>query len=271
MLVDQDRNYRVVVVIQLPLSIEVDSRNSGEALPYVSAIVGGQPVRALLDTGAARTTVAPPAGSVIETRPGQGTGVFGGEVEDRLVWRTTVEFGDRRIGPIELDTRLGNDGRDLLGQDVLSHFRCEYRLAEAVLRLDGPVPRMAEPLYLDRGNHIYLTARWDNASAAAVFDTGASLSVVDTALVDRYPHLFIEHGESEGTDASGSTTQTPIVEMAGPAILGHRFANTMAAAVDLGQVNATLDRPMDLILGWPVIQQANWFIDHTSRTAALVD
>lgn len=261
----------MVVVIQLPLSIEVDPRNPGEALPYVDAVVGGQPIRALLDTGAARTTVVPLAGSVIETRPGEGTGVFGGEAEDRRVWRTTVELGDRRVGPIELDTRPRNEGRDLLGQDVLSHFRCEYRLAEAVLRLDGPVPRTAESVYLDRGDHVYLTAKWDDASAAAVFDTGASLSVVDSAFVHRYPHLFIEHGESEGTDASGSTMETPLVEIAGPVILGHRFASTMAAVVDLGRVNASLDRPMDLILGWPVLQQANWFIDHTSKTAALVD
>lgn len=257
--------------MQLTLSIEVDPRNPGEALPYVDVIVGGRPIRALLDTGSARTTVTPPAGCVIETRPAEGTGVFGGQAVDRRVWRTTVELGDRRVGPIELDTRPRNEGRDLLGQDVLSQFRCEYRLAEAVLRLDGPVPQAAEPVFLDRGDHVYLAARWDGATAGAVLDTGASLSVVDSAFVHNYPHLFTAQGESEGTDASGSTMGTPMVKMAGPLILGHRFASTTAAVVDLSRVNASLARPMDVILGWPVLRQANWFIDHASKTAALVD
>lgn len=191
------------------MSIEIDPDSPDEALPYVDVIVGGRPIRALLDTGSARTTVCPPAGCVIETRPAEGTGVFGGLAVNRRVWRTTVEFGGRPPCPIELDVRSATEGRDLLGQDVLSQFRCEYRFAESVLRLNGSVAQRPEHVFLDRGHHVYLAVEWDGATAEAVFDTGASLSVVDSSFIRSHPHLFAAQGQSEGTDASGRRWSRP--------------------------------------------------------------
>jgi hypothetical protein len=267
----------VRVTTQVPLWIDRDARNPDEALPFVDVTVGGRPTRTLLDTGAARTAIAPPDGVAVETKASNGTGVFGEGTGTRRVWRTTLELGHRRLTAVEVDARVGEATTDLVGQDVLSRFRCEYRLDDARLRLDGPSPHTTEPVFLDRGGHVYLEARWDEAaegsraSANAVFDTGASLSVVDAAFAGRYPHLFRPCGISAGTDASGATVETPVAEMAGPVILGRRFRETRAAVVDLSRVNASLERPMDVILGWPVLRQANWFIDHASRSAALVE
>jgi hypothetical protein len=40
-------------------------------------------------------------------------------------------------------------------------------------------------------------------------------------------------------------------------------------AVDLAQVNATLEYPMDLILGDPTIRQADWLFDFPAGSWAL--
>jgi len=250
--------------------IETDAEDPDQALPFVNVVVAGRAIRALLDTGAGRTTVEPSAGAILETRPAEGSGVFGGQGE-RHVWRTTVELGNRHIGPIDLDTRRADEGRDLIGQDVLAQFRCEYRFADAVVRLDGPMPVETHQVFLDRGRHIYLDVIWPDATASAVLDTGASVSVVDAAFAAAHPSMFSNDSSSQGTDASGTTLETPMVQMQGPHILGKAFASTTAAVVDLTRVNQSIERRMDLIIGWPILRQANWVIDHASCSGGLTE
>ena len=57
--------------------------------------------------------------------------------------------------------------------------------------------------------------------------------------------------------------------MAGP-VIGHRaFERHKAVAVDLARVNETLEHPMDLILGYPLIRQADWLFDFPARRWAM--
>lgn len=255
-------------MVDIAMWVEPNVDDPGQALPFVDAVVGGRTIRVLLDSGAGRTTVTPSSDAIIELLPPEGTSVFGGQGE-RRVWRTTVELGPHRIGPIGVDTHGDGGGQESIGQDVLSQFRCEYRFADGLLRLDGPMPPVTTPIFLDRGNHIYLDLVWPEVTAGAVFDSGASVSVVDAAFVEAHPYLFVAQGDSQGTDASGTTFDTPMVAMRGPRILGRVFTSTPAAVVDLGVVNQTLERRMDLIIGWPLLHQANWAIDHLNQTAAL--
>lgn len=125
---------------------------------------------------------------------------------------------------IDVDIRTDPEGNDLLGQDVLTQFCCEYRFRDQELRLDGPPPAAgAHRIHLGGGGHVYLDLEWpcDGSTASAVFDTGASATVVDTAFAQAHPALFTPIGTSPGTDSSGATFQTPMVEMVGPRLLGH--------------------------------------------------
>lgn len=66
---------------------------------------------------------------------------------------------------------------------------------------------------------------------------------------------------SVGTDGQGTRAETPLLLMA-ESVIGHRsFGRHKAVAVDLSAVNRTLDDPMDLILGYPTIRQADWLFD----------
>jgi hypothetical protein len=159
----------------------------------------------------------------------------------------------------------------LLGQDVLSRYRVEYRLADGLLILEPEPPAVTHPIYLDATRHVYLDLGWDDepgATASAVFDTGASITVVDQAFAGSHARLFTSAGTSTGTDATGASQITPLAIMRGPLILQCRIEDLLVAIVDLHVVNATLQRPMDLILGWTATSQADWYIDHPHSRAA---
>lgn len=259
-----------VAMLDVQIWIERDVEDPAQALPFIDIVVGGRAVRALLDSGAGRTTVEAPSDAALETRPPEGTGVFGGQ-GDRRVWRTTVQIGNRCVGPIDLDAREADEGRDLVGQDVLSRFRCEYRLDQELLRLDGAPPPHAQPVFVDRGGHVYVDLVWPGVTASAVLDTGASVSVVDATFAAAHPYLVAKKTMSQGTDSAGTTMDTAMVDLSGPHIFGRAFTSTVAAIVDLDAVNRTIERRMDLIIGWPILHQANWVIDHATSSAALTE
>jgi len=109
--------------------------------------------------------------------------------------------------------------------------------------------------------HVYVDVHWPGVAGRACWDTGASATVVDRGFWLAHPGLFEYIGVTAGTDASGRREETPLLLMAGPVIGQHTFARHKAVAVDLSPVNATLEYPMDLILGYPAIRQAGWFFD----------
>ena len=49
------------------------------------------------------------------------------------------------------------------------------------------------------------------------------------------------------------------------------FGPHQAVAVDLSRVNSTLEYPMDLILGYPTIRQADWLFDFPARRWTLTN
>lgn len=185
-----------------------------------------------------------------------------------------MQLGDRTLDNVDVDPRSDTEGRDLLGQDVLTKFCCEYRFGDQELRPGcPPVGAEGHRIQLGEAGHVYLELEWspDGPAASAVFDTGASVTVVDTAFARTHPELLTSPGASRGTDSSGATFETPMVRMAGPRLLGRDFAATWAALVDLEPVNRTIQRRMDLIIGWPILRRANWTIDHARGLAALTD
>lgn len=86
-----------------------------------------------------------------------------------------------------------------------------------------------------------------------------------------HPRLFEEIGTSAGTDATGATVETPVVLVAEAVIGGRSFGRHRAAVVDLSRANGAVELPMDLILGYPALCQADWLFDFPARRWTVMD
>jgi hypothetical protein len=261
-------------MIDVPVRLVPDDDDPQLFLPYVSIEVDGVSTEALLDSGAPRTQVVDRPGLVIgdEVSP-ESAGAFGSRDRGRPTTEVSCRLGGRNVGTVVATVVPANrSGRGaLVGQDVLARFRCEYRLADALLVLNPErLPPGDHGVVLGMRQHVYLDAGWNEATigGSGVFDTGASITVVDRGFADRHSELFRLGGTRSGTDATGQTADVPIAVMKGPRLLGVEFADALVALVDLSAANKDLDRRMDLILGWTVIGQANWIIDHATGRAA---
>lgn len=257
-------------MIAVDLEIVPDAEDSALALPFVEATVGDVLLRALLDSGAKRTSVVRRPGMTSSGGAAIGRGAFGmGRLQESA--DLPVQFAGRDLGVLRVDVvpseRPGHG--DLIGQDVLSRYRCEYRLGDGVLILDGEAATPVQEVFLDGGSHVYADVRWPSGTGAqGVLDTGASITVVDSAFVELHPDLFVADGFSEGMDATGERQATAMMTMAPMTLLGSRFDDSKVAVVDLSAANTELERPMNLIVGWPILSQGAFYIDHAARVAS---
>jgi gag-polyprotein putative aspartyl protease len=229
--------------------------------------VAGHKLIFRLDTGAARTHVAA-VGQLAEqlpTRSARSAGVFGQVAAQQIVTARDLNVGDLTIPELDV-ARVPADEQNLLGMDVLGGYCCRFRFDAGLLELSASSAAGADlELTLDERRHPYVELAWEDVTASACWDSGASITVVDEAFRSRHPGLFAAAGSSTGTDPTGAILSTPLFTMAGPAIGGVPFPAARVAVVDLGPMNRELQYPMDVIVGAPTIRQANWVFDFPAR------
>lgn len=257
------------VNLNVNLIIKPDDTDAEAAEVLVEGAIGTQPYTFLLDTGAARSCVLNDAYSAafpaIEQRTS--SGVFAETTDDVIVVPSI------RLGPISKpdftlvrSTDRRPDAHNLIGMDLLKDWCCHFRFAEQILTL---APSLAfphataalHPLTLDDRAHPYIGVQIGTASAQAVWDTGASITVVDLGFVEQNRQAFAPEGEAMGTDSTGRQMTTPMFRMGGTIIGGMAFAAHRVAGVDLSRVNATIPLRMDLIVGYSTFSQADWWFD----------
>jgi hypothetical protein len=260
---------------EITLMIERDPDEAEAAEVCVDGAVGGRPYRFLLDTGAAVSGVAHDAytAGFASVGTNSSSGVFA-PISDALIAVPSLSIGPVTWHNVTLArTSPGPGAKNLIGMDLLKDFCCHFFFDDARLVMTGdaaPENRYAfEPLVMDQRFHPYIDVVFGGVQASTVWDTGASLSVVDTGFVARQPAFFEAAGVSMGTDAAGAQVETPMFVMSGAVVGGKAFPAHRVAAVDLSHLNAVVEVPMDLILGYSTLSKANWIFDFPHRQWAL--
>ena len=250
------------------LIIVPDEEDVEAAEVYVDVSVGAADYRFLLDTGAAQTSI--PLDDYTATFPVVGesnsSGVFAA-INNDLALAPRIALGPivKTDLPVSRPREMQSQRKGLIGMDVLKDVCCHFCFDAGRVHVD-PADRSllgdnAQPVSYDRRFHPYVTVQFEETAARAQWDTGAGITVVDLNFVNRHPALFTAAGSSQGTDASGRTMETPMFIMAAGTIGGKTFPPHKVAGVNLAQVNATTDVPMDLILGYSTYSKAHWLFD----------
>jgi hypothetical protein len=253
---------------ELPFILEPDEDGEDWHRLLVDGTIAGHPYRFVLDTGGVQTQIEADehmaALPVVASQTSSGT----------FAAHTTpvVTITDLTIGPLHAATLdvtmvdpIPGHLRAIIGMDVLQRYRCHFRLADGVVDIDPPLPTPADAADLRRSRrgHPYVDVRWPGGIVAhACWDTGSAPTIVNRDFWLAHPELFEEVGtEVTGTDATGAQAETAVLMMAAPEIGQRKFSEHTVVTVDLTEANSTTDLPMDMIIGYPTIRQANWLFD----------
>jgi predicted aspartyl protease len=257
----------------IPLIVEPDPDDPGCASLFVDGTISGRPCRFLLDTGASRTQVLTidMAGAPTRDAPDTSSGVFEARPQ-RLATIEHLAIGSIRVPSLEVTVVDPSEphAQALLGMDVLRSTVLDLRLREGTVAFDEPNDGAGQPLRLGPHGHPYADVRWGEVVASGVVDTGASMTIVDRPFAERHPQLFEQVGSSVGTDSSGTSMDTPTVTIASPLIADVRLPPHRGAVVDLSAINATLEEPMDLIVGYTTLAHGDWTFDFPNARWACV-
>jgi hypothetical protein len=257
-------------VSEFNLIIKPDAEEEGAAEIFVDGNLGGHPYQFLLDTGAGQSAVIfdDYTAAFDSSEKRDSSGVFAKSSED-LITVPSIGFGPiaKQNFTLVRKPQRHPDTRNLIGMDVLKDFRLHFFFDANRVSVDAPdeTEYAWQALFLDGRFHPYVGVGFGGATARSVWDTGASLTIVDTNFVEKYPTYFQEIGQSSGTDSTGATMETPMYIMAETKIGGHRFPPHKVAGVDLSGVNDSIEVPMDLILGYTTLSQANWLFDFPDK------
>jgi hypothetical protein len=157
----------------------------------------------------------------------------------------------------------------LIGVDLLRDFRLHFLFDEDRVSVNEGSPMDAahssEPLMMDKRDHPYIQVQFGDGQANAVWDSGSSITIADLNFINRQSAFFAEAGHSTGTDATGAQAETAMFMMSSASIGGYLFPPHRVAGVDLSGANATLDMPMDLIIGYSTFSKANWWFDFPAK------
>lgn len=250
---------------EIELIIQPDEDEPEAASVFVEGRFNGKPYRFLLDTGAARSSLVLNAETA--ALPAVGThmssGVFASSNDD-LVRVEQLDIGGIVQRDVTVTRASAAPGtRDLIGMDILRQFCCHFQFDRDRLVIDADCQNEHEfqPLFMDSHFHSYIDVSFEDGQGSAVWDTGASLTVLDFNFIQQHPAYFAPAGHSMGTDATGSQVETPMFLMSSARIGGYVFPPHRVAAVDLSPVNARIEKPMDMILGYMTMRKANWLFD----------
>lgn len=247
----------------IPLDLDADPDLSDAIAVRVIAEIDGTTHSLIVDTGGARSGLAdgPLTAGLTRLAP-QDPG--GGGVFSRTGSTESVTAGELRVGDLVVerpvfDLEPNPTAPSLLGLDVLRWHRLDFRFADALLALDteASVDERRDLVQSSRG-HPYVDVAWAGGAWAAIWDSGASVSVIDRGVVARHPGHFRAAGEAEGTDASGAANALALVLLPEVTIGGRRFAPSIAAVADIAGLARPGDPPFELILGMPVLRHADW-------------
>ena len=257
-------------MLPVPLVVLHDPDDPGAAELYVDVLVDGQLLRMLLDTGAASSRI--PADEFTRSFPGApadghpGRGALGGAAgaATRVV-APSVEFGGVRVESlaVELAEPRPDYPTAILGLDVLRSHRLDVRMSNATIALDADAAvEVAHPLLQSSRGHPHVDVEFSHGrTARAIWDSGAAATVVDRAFVLANPDLFTPRGTSHGIDSVGNSLDVPMVTMAACALGDRPFTPSLAAVVDIAGIQRSGDPDFAMIVGYPLICQADWAID----------
>lgn len=261
---------------KIDLIIKQDEDDVEAAEVLVLGIIGNHEYHFLLDTGAAITSVEfdeyTSTFACVDKK--RSSGLFA-ECVDDLIMVPSIKIGSisKRNFTLARIAQGNPEIRNLVGMDLLKDHCCHFLFDEHSIIVDpneeSTTGWMFQDLFLDKAFHPYVDVQFGELQAKAVWDTGAGITIVDVNFIQKHSTFFQEVGYSNGTDSTGAKVKTPMFIMGATTIGNYEFPPHKVAGVNLSQVNSALEVPMDLILGYSTLSQANWWFDFPRKVWAI--
>lgn len=236
---------------------------------WVDVTADNVSLRMLLDTGSAGTDVphVEPFASRITAASNTGKSAFGTVSSTPVAQVQALHVGDLVVDDLPVGVQPADwPHPPLLGMDVLSPHLCHFQFGAERLEMDGEAPPSAWFPLITGTDIPAVDVSWGGTSVSAIWDTGASMTVVDQTWASTHPDVVtILQETGTGTDSSGQTRSGQTGRLA-PCHIGNvHFAEQRCGIADFSGFNGQSASPLRMFVGLPLISQATWAFDFPRR------
>lgn len=245
------------------MSLRPDGPDALQA--WVDVTADNVTLRMLLDTGSAGTDVphVEPFASRVTAASNSGKSAFGTVSSTPVAHVHALLVGDLVVDGLLVGVQpAGWPHPPLLGMDVLSPHLCHFQFGAARLEFDDELPPSAW-IPLTTGTDIpAVDVSWGETSVSAIWDTGASMTVVDQSWALADPDVVtILQETGTGTDSSGQTRSGQTGQLGACRIGNVDFPEQRCGVADFSAFNGRSASPLSMFVGLPQMSQATWAFD----------
>jgi predicted aspartyl protease len=258
------------------LQIQFDDDSKETAEVYVVGKIQGEVCRFLLDTGCSRTSLNfDDFSSQFEKVGSEESSSIFGKTQYDLIKIGRIEFGEIEENNVVLSrAKIGELDRKLLGMDILKKYRLHFSFHNRKVEINPHLSvnnLTTQELILDKGSIPHIKFEFGNSDVLAVWDTGASVTLVDIRFIEKHQTMFEKVGTEIVTDSTGFKVETPIY-IVKPILLGNQeFSAHKVVGVNLSYVNANTEIPMGFVFGYSTLSKANWLFDFPQKKWAILE
>ncbi len=260
-----------MTTFNLVLELDQDETESGNW--FVDGLVGDSRYKFMLDTGAATTSMKYDdlISGFTSTENRNSWGAFAKNQDDLITIPKIQVDSIAEVNVRVARAPMNAEGRrNLLGMNFLKNYALHFLFAENKVEIlcNDQIEQVSgmQDLFLGERYHPYVDILWaGNIRAKGVWDTGAGVTCFDSTFVKKHQDLFSKVGTSIGQDSSGAKSETPVYMMKEFTLGGFQFPASKVVVIDLSGPNSTIKTPMEFILGFNVLNKANWIFDFPNR------
>lgn len=216
----------------------------------------------LLDTGATKSQIT----SQLGTTPYKilyediAHGAFG-EKKQKTVELPELIIGDHLVENLPVSV---NDSHGIVGMDFFKNTCIHLDFSNDEFSFIDHFDN-GNDLFMGESGHFYVMCNFGKINVWALFDTGASATVVNQSFADEHPELFDIISMDTGMDWTGTEHEAQIVSVKNLSLDSICFEEHEAGILDLSNAKKYLEKPIELIIGATTIELAKWDFDFLNR------
>ena len=195
-----------------------------------------------------------------------------------------VQLPDVAVGNIDYGAQVmarvpqgfGPEGNDpaLVGINILSSNldSLGFDFTSKVLRANAPISGSAFRIARSSEGHLILPVAINGYKGAGLWDTGASITVVDPQFIQEHPENFKLVGHTKIQDIAGNEMPAGVYVVQSVKIGQYDFQGAVAVGIkDQSGIFASLRGKglAPMIIGYNLITRANWTMDFKNDTCSV--
>jgi hypothetical protein len=249
------------LAVAVPMTPEGELQNLG-----VNCVIDGIPLRCVIDTGDNATATLPTTPLTAKLPvigKGGSIGASGVMVPTDYVKVQAIHAGNITVTqPTDVVRTARPENSAVLGRGFFqATITVTFDFRTMNLTADGPAGAVC-PGAFHVAAFMEVPAEFDSKAIQAGWDTGAGLTMVDTAFVARHPELFNYLRDFPAIDATtGRSLPAKVYSTSALSLCGHKINNLTVQAVDFSPLRTKAPDVPDVVFGNNLFAGHVWAFD----------